>query len=737
MKYWVYKDSRILGPLDREGVGRLPGVGAGTLVCSGDIVATSETDWHSLSDIPELAEFAAKQKNAWSADEPPTTVGLLEQLNISSTKIVDDSIPGLAEDLFQERAFKQSFSEILPRSAEARAQQAAAPPPPKSDPIARQLEALNRRIQELEASHSELNRRLAEKEAALESRLAFNKPETASAAAPVAAAPQTFTPPPAPIPTPAPTSIPTPAPAPAPLAKIIPQEIPAPVNKSTFDAPRASGPAAPPPIAAPAASVPIPAVPEASAPAAEPEIEILSPDTPEEEAEITPAPMETVPAEVPAPEPEPPVLDLSAPPTPPAFEPPSMEPNQDPVVEAVAITAEEPPITLAPPAPPVMAGEAPPARPAAQLFEIKQLRIVPTIKSFRIVDHNDDAKPIVSAVATTPAPAPIPTPEILPRDAAPPPPAMPARTVPDRTEESTLPATLPDASDTFPTMERTEPIGPAIPSPSASTPLPPAPELQIGPAMSAMMPGESLPTTSSGPLGGSIKPAPPPISIPIPPLATPAAVEARLSAKPLPAQGASMPTRRAGRTFLLFGAVGVIILAVVGSLFLRQPKDLKQMTRLDDGRSPIGTETTEESSAGAANSAQPAGQPGAQTPAANAAASHVDEAIENVKTFPLDGGRGTVAGWLQYSYMGSPNAGQETWTGSQTAATTYLIEYHFKSTSPGVTDAHYVFETDLAKGFVVGKNVAAQNMLAGSAPAKPAAPAKSKKRKSARRKKSS
>ena len=36
MKYWVYKDARIMGPYDRDAVAGLPGLDAGTLVSVGD-----------------------------------------------------------------------------------------------------------------------------------------------------------------------------------------------------------------------------------------------------------------------------------------------------------------------------------------------------------------------------------------------------------------------------------------------------------------------------------------------------------------------------------------------------------------------------------------------------------------------------------------------------------------------------------------------------------------------------
>ena len=51
MKYWVYKESRILGPFDKEGVSGLPGLDSGTLVCEGD---PSGGSWLPAGEIKDL-----------------------------------------------------------------------------------------------------------------------------------------------------------------------------------------------------------------------------------------------------------------------------------------------------------------------------------------------------------------------------------------------------------------------------------------------------------------------------------------------------------------------------------------------------------------------------------------------------------------------------------------------------------------------------------------------------------
>jgi hypothetical protein len=54
MRYWVFRDSRILGPFSREDLALEPGVGPSTLVCPESGSGSSPSDWTSLSSVPEL-----------------------------------------------------------------------------------------------------------------------------------------------------------------------------------------------------------------------------------------------------------------------------------------------------------------------------------------------------------------------------------------------------------------------------------------------------------------------------------------------------------------------------------------------------------------------------------------------------------------------------------------------------------------------------------------------------------
>ncbi|MEQ1918177.1 MAG: hypothetical protein ABL955_03180, partial [Elusimicrobiota bacterium] len=158
-------------------------------------------------------------------------------------------------------------------------------------------------------------------------------------------------------------------------------------------------------------------------------------------------------------------------------------------------------------------------------------------------------------------------------------------------------------------------------------------------------------------------------------------------------------------------------LIVVGVIFMRQPKDdLKQMATLDDGQAPIGLSADEGAAAPPPivkpKIAEPAPAP---APPPGPSAEHA-AAIETVKDFPLDGDRGTVGRWLQYSYTASPGSGTEEWNASTTGDNTVLVEYRMVPGASGGKGALYLFEVD-ANGIVMGKNIEARQMLAGGPPA--------------------
>jgi hypothetical protein len=302
----------------------------------------------------------------------------------------------------------------------------------------------------------------------------------------------------------------------------------------------------------------------------------------------------------------------------------------------------------------------------------------------------------------------------------------------------------------------------AVPPPVSVPPPAAAPPETAAPI--ALTPGEMPPPVFSPAAeapGGPPTPMPaPPATLsfgapqpaaapqPMPSFGEPAAAEANAQstqevlarlAKPAPEPPTAAPRpKRSNKTFLIAGGVLVAAMGVIGFFTLRHPKDLNQMAELDDGRAKVGYAPVEEPAAPPMVKPQPVAPPPAPAEAPQPAPpSKLDQAVAMVKDFPLDGDRGTVAAWLQFSYTASPDAGQESWSGSETSDKTYLVEYRFTPSKPGSPEVHYLFEVDMDNGLVIGKNLDAKSMLAGgprpsAEEAKPKP--KPKRRKPARRK---
>ena len=115
MKYWVYKESRILGPFDKEAVSGLPGLDSGTLVCAGDPAGGA---WTPAGELSELAGITSGGPGP--VDDFPSSAGLLDQLQIESAGLIgdDEFSASFAEEMFQDAGFKRGFADILaPRAA--------------------------------------------------------------------------------------------------------------------------------------------------------------------------------------------------------------------------------------------------------------------------------------------------------------------------------------------------------------------------------------------------------------------------------------------------------------------------------------------------------------------------------------------------------------------------------------------------------------------------------------------
>jgi hypothetical protein len=176
VKYWVYKESRILGPFDKEGVSGLPGLDSGTLVCAGDPAGSS---WRPAGEHEGLNVLSA---SSGPADDLSSTIGLLDQLEIESAGLIDgdDMAGSFAEDLFQDASLKKGFADVLSArspSEDAEARRAR----DKIVELTAQLETMYRHVSELEAGQTDLARRLAERELELRVRAAAAPPAQPSA----------------------------------------------------------------------------------------------------------------------------------------------------------------------------------------------------------------------------------------------------------------------------------------------------------------------------------------------------------------------------------------------------------------------------------------------------------------------------------------------------------------------------------------------------------------------------
>ena len=569
MKYWVYKDSRILGPFDKNAVAGLPGLDASTLVCAGEAAAAAEGDWRPAGDVDDLAALELDRGAAWPDDGPSSTLSLLDKLQIDAAGLIDDDeFPEAAENLFQDAEMRKTFGDLLSRPSVDEDELRLARNRAKE--LTAQLDLLHARVAELEAGQSDLAQLLAEKNARLlaEKELLLREPPAAAF-------------------------------------------VPAPAEQ------------------APAASATL--VPAASA---------------------NPAPV--------------------------AGEPPA------PAAASGAL-----------PAIPQLASPAAPLKKAR--FERKTFKIVPTVKTFRVVGAEDEPAAAAPPISLeTPAPVPLAT--------AVPPPVAPSA---------------------VPSAPAAESIAP--PSSPAITPREP---------VNAPMPSFLNTEFSSGGGTGKESPfSPPPeaVSQVVDDMAGAPSTEdaiARL-AKPAPAPATEASRApRSNRLFLVAASALVAVMAAVGALFLRHPKDLKQMAELDDGRARMGAAEDDVSRPPAvmvkpkmaASPADVAGTAAPKLPAATgasageapqaASSAKLDAAVAAVKDFPLDGERGSVAQWLQFSYSASPHAGKESWSASETADKNYLVEYRFTPSGRG-DEVHYLFEVDMDRGFVTGKNVDAKSVLAG------------------------
>ncbi|MEK7234837.1 MAG: hypothetical protein AAB268_13560 [Elusimicrobiota bacterium] len=733
MKYWVYKDSRIHGPFDKEVVWGIPGLNSGTLVCAGDPAGGA---WISAGELGGLTGISAGGVGALF-DDLPSSIGLLDQLQIDSAGLVDDDefSGSFAEELFQDASFKKGLGDVLSVRApsdDAEVRRAR----DKISELTAQLEVTYRHVSELEVGQVDLTRRLVEKDLELRAR------------GPVkdgAAVPEKTSPPPTPPPIPGgPPSVRAPSDdAEARRARDKISELTAQLEAmyrhvselevgqanlarlfAEAEARRARDKVSEVTAQLEAMSRHVSELEVGQADLARrldakdhelrsrgpvkdatavPETMLLSPapPTPVEAASPTP------PAEAASPLAK--LPDASALPEMPSFAPaveqalpspaipfemPSFAPAVEQALPSPAIPFEMPPAPA--PVPEVV------AVPKVTSFgKPKSFKIVQITKSFKVIGP-DEAVPSAS-----PSLVPESKSEEVPPSVEPPdfPSVFPTSTEPSDFP-SVFPGPIPVEVELFPPSP-VMPVPVPILEPQGTSSFPASeiltPEV---PPPNTLSRFQSVPDLTAGDLSESIDTAAPANDVAAARFAKP---EPALAP---PAGGVKKPGRNR-KVFLIAGGVLVTSIMIGGVIFMRRPKDdLKQMATLDDGQAPIGL-PADDIAVSSPPLAKPniAPEPQAPAPPPGPSAEHM-AAIEVVKDFPLNGGRGTVGRWLQYSYTASPGAGAEEWNASTTGDNTVLVEYRLVPGAIGGRSALYLFEV-YPNGIVMGKTIEARQMLSG------------------------
>lgn len=184
---------------------------------------------------------------------------------------------------------------------------------------------------------------------------------------------------------------------------------------------------------------------------------------------------------------------------------------------------------------------------------------------------------------------------------------------------------------------------------------------------------------------------------------------------------APAPKRSQKKFFIIVGALLTGLIVAGGLFFFRNAKDIKTAVDMEGSEAPMGAQPMEDSPIPKRPESEPAPQPAAQEPVSPQVAPNAapqDErpaAVELVKGYPLYGERGTIGQWLQFSFTADPaNGNVEKWDAGAVEASTFLVQY---TVQPGGKTIHeaitYLFEADLIRRTVRGKNPAAVELLSG------------------------
>lgn len=712
MKYWVFSDSRILGPYSREEMAGLEVVHGGTLVCQEGTSGVADGDWRALEAVPELAGLALAGAPAGGYAASPFAEAMDPADPILAglpSSFEDDPRFGFWMKEEAETGRSVEFARTLSEMREQMARHER-----RQDDILDRLNAKDVELQTREREIAELKARLNLYESGA-ARPAVQAPAPVAKAAPVPVAKP-------------------PAPAPAPVAK----------------APTATPPPAKTPPPAPAAKAPeLPEMPplsvRAPAPAPAPKLEMESAleaaapslDVPLPAGEIESPARAAMRAARAAKKGLPPAgaMEIGLPPEieMPSFEPPAAEPlvgepapemaadpfGGIPESEGLSPVAEmPPPLDFAPPNPEELGLAAPPLDAPPPFAESQvDLAAPPPLSPFQDPAYQPQAQPqspgpfgqpqtVIfgggGGLNLTPSPSslgPSPfgsTPEPIPLG--------------DPGSMSTPMPTMgqPDLPQTV--MQGLGVGGQATPFPfGQQTPLPRLPGQQTSafdqPITASPRPLESSP---------GVPPAVPP------------------TGAPKASKMARIKEMFKSKKFIIVLATSVLALAGILAMFLRNPKQLAKTVDMapdqkaqgsfeDNGPAPRSQAPSPFQKAPASDPAPSSTPPPMPLPTpAPAPAKSKDfvsdgsvRAIEFVKNYKLDEARGSVGAYLQYAFLGP-----ETTPGWQAGAIekdVWFVQYNVFKGAPGGRGAKptysFRFEVDLAKRTMKGVNPSAIEML--------------------------
>ncbi|HAH05500.1 MAG TPA: hypothetical protein DCM05_03085 [Elusimicrobia bacterium] len=778
MRYWLYRDSRILGPFTPDDLARTPGVGPDSLICAENSSGSSETDWRSMAAIAGPAAggssssveagFGEFQREAHSALD---AVGLSGEW---TQTLLDDPELSFLWPPLQEAPFGDERQFEKGRSAEL------------EDRLCRlrdELEMKERLLREKDEALEELKRLIEGRSAA------DFRPAPAPRASPVAEPPRSRVverrappPPPAPEPElePEPVLRPPSPPAPAPLPEPAIEETP------LASPGAAAAPAEPPSVPEPAAEALAPALeavplPDLSAQVSQEPPPALEQAAPPMETLVQPPAMgETIAAPAP---------DLQAPPME-TVEAPPPAPGPSTGLTDAGIPMESVPLGAAP----AEAAEPPPAEverepwsfvpeavplksasdlPPAMEFEAPRTVIFSSPPS---AGAAGGAESVQGVPVFQPSPEPQaaqgfqPTPfEPAPGEAAFPPSLQTAGFPPPGVGGALdIPAFDPSAQAANP-FEPPRTVlfgggGGLDPATSQAIPLNQTPEAVVIPGFGMGPQGQAeaaeifppggtpAPIPLTGPMGQPDMPsdlwASQPISTgqqarPLDDLFATRPTPVPTAIRPTGEQTASTQPKAKKRQTKLF-VIGISVASLVGLLatflFLRNPKDAALLINMGPQkkdkpaqeavpaaaqpaqapapaqpvRSPFPTH--EQPAQGQAQPQAPA-QPAKKAPGRDFISNENIQAIEFVKNHYIDKEHGTIAEWLQYSFASKDAT--TSWDAGAVSAQVFIVT--FRVARGGKAKVSYNFEADLANKTVVGRNPEAVSLLNAGKPAAQAA----------------